>query len=130
MNDELSDQAELISAAEPQHRPLAVTIVPGMSVVDMASDGAGTIVGITQAFCIYRLAETDSLLVANWRDVALGNVCPAEPLLPPDVTENDRKNGSATVLRELLALKQFGLTPTQTTAHDELIAYLCGDQLD
>ena len=72
--------------------------------------------------------ETDALLVANWRDVALGNVCPADPLLSSDVTENDRQNASATLLRELLALKQFGLTPTQTAAHDELIAYLCGGE--
>ena len=97
-----------------------------MQVVDMTGFVAGTIGGFTQAFCIYNIESHDNLSVANWRDVAIGPVCPAEPLLPTDVTENDRRNASATVLRELLALKQFGLTPAQTTVHDELIAYLCG----
>ena len=51
--------------------------------------------------------------------------CAADPLLPADVTENDRRNASTTVLRELLGLKQFGLSPAQTALHDELIHDLC-----
>lgn len=113
-------------SSEHRRRPLPITIVPGMRVVDMTGEVSGTIVGFTQAFCIYKIESLDDLSVANWRDVALGPVCPAEPLLPTDVTDNDRRNASATVLRELLALKQFGLSPTQTAVHDELIDYLCG----
>ena len=82
--------------------------------------------GITQGFCIYR---TDSLSVAAWEDVALGGICPVNALLPADVTENDRRNWSAHVLSELLGLAQFGLTPTQTATHDELLDYLCANLL-
>lgn len=111
---------------QPLHRrPLPVTIVVGMPVVEVTNYGTGSIAGMTQAYCIYRLAENDSLVVASWRDIALGNVCPAEPLLPTDVTENDRRNAGACVLRELLALQQFGLTPMQAAIRDELIAALC-----
>ena len=116
------------SPSERPRHPLPITIVPGMRAVDMSCDGTGTIVGFTQAFCIYRIDATDGLSVANWRDVAVGPVCPAEPLLPADVTENDRRNTCATLLRELLALQQFDLTPKQTAAYHELIESLCGGQ--
>ena len=113
---------------EPPGRPLPVTIVRGMLVHEACDGTAGIVVGITQAYCIYRVASSDQLCVANWRDVALGNVCPADPLLPTDVTENDRRNASATVLGELLSLQQFcPLTPAQAATLDELIAFLCGD---
>jgi hypothetical protein len=85
-------------------------------------------VGFTQAYCIYRISDSDALVVADWRDVALGDVCPAEPLLPADVSENDRRNASATVLRELLGLKQFGLTARQSAALEELVAELADGQ--
>ena len=110
---------------DPPRRPLAVTIVPGMRIVDMAAELSGTIVGITQAFCIYRLADSETLSVASWRNVALANVCPAEPLLPADVTQNDRRNAQARLLGELLQLRPFGLTAVQTAAYDELVAALC-----
>ena len=107
-----------------RRRPLPVTITPGMPVVDINDGIPGTIVGITQAYCIYRLPETETLVVATWRDIALGNVCPADALLPADVTANDRRNAQATVLRELLALQQFGLSAAQTTVLDELVTEL------
>jgi hypothetical protein len=104
---------------------MPVTITPGMPVVEIDAGEPGEIVGYTQAFCIYRISESDALVVADWRDVALGDICPAEPLLPADVSENDRRNASAAVLRELLRLKQFVLTATQTAALEELAAELC-----
>ena len=125
MTDEPSYQTDSDPSPAERDRPLPVTIVPGMQVVDMSNDGAGTIVGITQGFCIYRIDDTEGLSVARWEDMALGGICPADPLLPADVTENDRRNWSAHVLRELLGLAQFGLTATQTAAYDELIAFLC-----
>ena len=128
MTDEASFEDEADFPSERQADPLPITIVPGMRAVDMSCDGTGTIVGFTQAFCIYRIDATDGLAVANWRDVAVGPVCPAKPLLPADVTENDRRNTSAMLLRELLALQQFDLTPKQTAAYDELIEKLCPDQ--
>ena len=79
MTDNLSYQTESDSSAAPQLRPLPITIVPGMRVVDMTNDAAGTIVGFTQAFCIFRIEGTESLCVANWRNVSLGPVCPADP---------------------------------------------------
>ena len=114
-----------------QPRPLPVTIVPGRHVFDVSDCPSGTVAGITQAYCLYRLADTETenetLCVAAWRDIALGNICPAGLLLPADVTENDRRNASATALRELLQLKQFGqLTPAQKAALDELMASLLG----
>ena len=97
-----------------------------MQVIDMTNEVAGMIVGFTEAFCIFKINSLDSLAICRWHDVALGPVCPAAPLLPDDVPENDRRNSQATVLRELLALKQFGLTSSQTAVHDELINNLCG----
>jgi hypothetical protein len=97
----------------------------GMRVMEISDAMPATIVGFTQAFCIYRITGNGALAVANWRDVALGNVCPAELLLPAHVAENDQQNASATVLRELLALEQFGLTAAQTATLDELVAILC-----
>lgn len=49
MTDTSSDQAS------SDHRPLHVAIVPGMPVCVMTDGSPGTIAGITQAFCIYRL---------------------------------------------------------------------------
>ena len=128
MTEDPSYQTESEFSPERQHRPLPITIVPGMQVVDMSNDATGTIVGFTEGFCIFRIEGIDSMSVADWNDVALGPVCPAGPLLPTDIAEMDRRNAGATVLRELLGLKQFGLTPTQTAAYDELVKYLCDDQ--
>lgn len=107
-------------------RPLPVTIVSGMKVYDVSDISGGKVVGITQQYCIYRRAESGNLCVANWREVALGNICPADPLLPGDVTVNDRLNASATVLRELLELQHLagGLTAAQQAVLDELVADL------
>lgn len=120
----MTDQAS--SNQHEVRRPLPVTIVSGMKVYDVSDITGGEIVGTTQQYCIYRLAETGTLCVANWREVALGNVCPADPLLPSDVTANDRRNASATVLRELLELQHLTgqLTPAQQTVLDELVADL------
>ena len=127
MTDELSYQTESDPSPAERRRPLPITIVPGMRVVNMNNDSAGTIAGITQGFCIYRLDETDSLSVGAWEEMALGGICPVDALLPADVTENDRRNWSAHVLSEFLGLQQFGLTASQTAAYDELIGYLCAD---
>jgi len=56
--------------------------------------------------------------------MALGNVRPADALLTRNVAENDLLNGSATVLRELLKLKQASrrLTAAQDAAFEELLA--------
>jgi hypothetical protein len=91
------------------------------------SDGTpGHIAGISQAFCIYRLVDAETLCVANWRDIAIGNICPAPSLLPATVSENDGRNGSATVLRELLALHQVApLTSAQKATLEELVCFLC-----
>ena len=113
----------------PARPPLPVTIVPGMHVYEVVEIPRGEIVAITQAYCLYRLADSDRLCISNWRELALANVCPADPLLPPEVTENDERNAAATALRELLALVEVRpLTEAQSTARDELIRYLRGDK--
>lgn len=108
-----------------QRRALPVTITTDMPVVEVADGVPGRIVGITPAYCVYRFAETGALAVAAWHEVALGNICPADPLLPLDVEGKDRQNASAALLRELLALRQFGLTPVQQASLDELVDALC-----
>ena len=125
----MSDPPEELQPRHPPSRgpALPVTIVRGMSVIEVTDGMVGTVVAFTQGYCVYRVDGNDALAVAPWRDVALVNVCPAEPLLPADVAENDRQNASAAVLRELLALHQFGLTATQTVALSELVAQLCGE---
>lgn len=109
----------------PSPRPLIpVTILPGMCVYDVTETPRGEVVAITQAYCIYRL-DSGGLCIAAWHDIALGNVRPTDPLLPTDITENDKLNTAATALRELIALQQVAsLTAAQSTALDELIALL------
>ena len=80
--------------------------------------------GITQGFCVYTLGN--NICVEPWSNVALTGICPARPLLPRTVEENDQLNASARVLGELLLLKSLGeLTATQTAAMDELLNLLC-----
>ena len=105
--------------------PLPVTIVAGMTVVPIDDAPVGTIRGITQAHCIYQLNGSERICVAAWPELALANVCPAPQLLPADVTQADRQNAGAAVLRELLLLEQFGLSPAQQAAKDELLMQLC-----
>ena len=106
----------------PKRLPDTITL--GMPVVEIDNGMPGTVVGITQAYCIYRIIESQALVVAPWRDIALGHVCPIDALLPADVTKKDRRNAQAAVLRELLHLEQFGLTTVQTTLLEELTATL------
>ena len=102
-----------------------------MPVVILEDCPAGRIIGITQAHCIFRLTAPDMITVAPWSEVALGNVCPSHALLPSDVQVNDRLNASATVLRELLKLRQASrLTDLQSNACQELLAELCECQDD
>ncbi|MEO8493891.1 MAG: hypothetical protein ABI614_02395 [Planctomycetota bacterium] len=111
----------------PKHRPLQVAVVRGMTVCEVGDGTRSSIVGITEAFCIYRLHDIETLCVTRWREIALSNICPASVLLPTDVDENDRRNASATLLRELLGLERVAtLTPTQQTTREELLELLCG----
>jgi hypothetical protein len=108
----------------PPPKPLPITITPGMSVVSLDGNRPGTIQGITQGYCVYALGE--HVCVESWRNLAVANVCPASPLLPRTVEENDRLNASARVLKELTRLKSLAeLTPRQEAAMDELMTLLC-----
>ena len=109
-----------------KHRPLQVAVAQGMPVCEMGDGTPGSIVGIMEAFCIYRLHDIETLCVANWRDIALSNICPASTLLATDVNENDRRNASATLLRELLGLQRVAtLTTAQQATLKELVELLC-----
>ena len=126
MTDRTCYQKAEGSSPRSEKRPLPVTVVPGMTVVHIRDAEVGTVVGITQAYCVYRLAETNGLQVSNWRDLALANICPADPLLPDDVKENDHRNASATVLREMLALERISsLTEEQRAVVDGFLGYMC-----
>jgi hypothetical protein len=118
-----SNHAEL-QATGVASAPLPVAIVPGMTVVPRDDADAGTICGITEAYCLFRLTGAQCYAVAAWSELALANVCPSPHLLPADVTQNDRRNASAAVLRELLALEQFGLSTAQAAVKDELLRQL------
>jgi hypothetical protein len=83
------------------------------------------VLGVTEGFCIYRVDATDSVAVSPWHNLALANICPAQPLLPADATESDRQTAQAATLHELLTLQQFGLSDKQQAAMTELIAELC-----
>jgi hypothetical protein len=108
----------------PQPRPLPIALAPGMTVVSLDNHPTGEILGITQAYCIYSLGG--SVCVDRWVDLALARVCPATPLLPKTVNENDRLNAGACILRELSWLKSLGdLTPNQTATLGELMETLC-----
>lgn len=63
-----------------------MTIVPGMPVCGL-TDGV-PIIRLTQAYCLYRLEDNETLCVANWRDVALGG----SAVVPSDVKESDYRN--------------------------------------
>lgn len=105
---------------------IPIPITPGMHVVEIVDLKPAEIVGITQAYCVYRTGG-DHLAVRPWREMALCNVCPAKPLPPADVIDHDKRNASAAVLRELLLLTQFGLTDRQRATLEELVAQLCDD---
>ena len=96
-----------------------------MPVVQIEDGSCGEVVGITHGYCVYQLARTQSLAVAAWPELALANIRPAKSQLHSDVTEDDRRNSLARVLRELLALKQFGLSAKQEATLAELLAELC-----
>ena len=94
-----------------------------MPVCELGEGMPGIVVGITEAYCIYRLDATETLCVRRWREIGLGYICPAPTL---SVSENDRRNASATLLRELLALEQVAaLTTAQQTTLRELTNLLC-----
>ncbi len=103
---------------------LPIAIVPGMQIVRLEDNPVGRIEGVTSAYCVFSLGET--VWVDRWRNLALSGVSPAPPLLPNSVTENDRLDANARVLRELALLKSLGeLTLAQQTTLNELILMLC-----
>jgi hypothetical protein len=53
MVDNFSHAARVETSLGSRKRPLPVTIVPGMRVIDVAEEDIGTILGVTQAFCIF-----------------------------------------------------------------------------
>jgi hypothetical protein len=107
---------------------LPVTIAPGMLIYETWSSTRASVVAFTQAYCIYRANGTSELSVAPWHELALANICPADPLPPQYIAETDLANARAALLREFLAAKSFGLTASQAVALDELIELLCGAQ--
>lgn len=96
-----------------------------MSVVDAADALAAEIVGSTEAYCVCRFAGSRALAVRPWREIALGNICPADVPLSAEVDENNWQNALAIVLRDLLLLEQFGLTERQSAALNEAAEILC-----
>jgi len=108
----------------PRTSPLPITITPGMQVVRVEDNPIGRIAGITAGYCAYTLGG--AVWVDRWNNLALLGVCPASPLLPSAVAENDRLDACARVLRELALLKSLGeLTQAQRAAINELTGTLC-----
>lgn len=114
------------AAAAPSWPPFPIPIVHHQLVYDLAEETPGTVVGITEAYCIYRAQYSEQLAVARWNSIALANLCPAAQLLPRDVAVRDHHNASAALLRELIALRQVSLlTPHQQAVFNELVELLC-----
>ena len=117
-----------IQSNMPPPKPLPITIQPGMIVVSLEGNRPGAIKGITQGYCVYSF-DDQNVSVEPWKNLAVANVCPAAPLLPSTVSDNDRLNAAACVLRELSLLKSLSeLTPRQTAAMEELLVLLCPRQ--
>ncbi len=131
INNHLSEANSIVQTTAqtiPEHRQLQVAVAVGMPVCELGDGMPGIVVGITEAYCIYRIDATETLCVRRWREIGLGNICPAPTLLPTDVNVNDRHNASATLLRELLALEHVAsLTTAQQTTLCELTNLLCSN---
>lgn len=108
--------------------PVEVSIAPGMPIYEIWSATKGTVVAVTQAYCIFRAAGVSELSVAPWHEMALANICPTDRNLPRELVEIDLANARASLLREFLAAKPYGLTANQSAAYHELVAMLCGAQ--
>lgn len=105
---------------------LPITIVPGQPVFDLADGTPGLVVGVTEAYCLYRTQDS-RLAVSSWRETAVSAICPAAQLLPREVTASDVRNASARLLRELLARELVApLTENQRATREELVKLLCG----
>ena len=108
-------------SSEPSYQ---FAIGPGMRVANWKHHSTGRVIGVCMDYCIYRL-ENDHMCVDNWRDLAVAGLRPGPQVLPTDVTENDKRNASAILLKELLYAEQFGWSETQRVLRDELVTYLC-----
>jgi len=99
----------------------------GTPVCEMSTGTLGQAVGVTNAYCIYRLNSKDlkdCFSVAPWRDIAVGNVAPSWDLLPRDWDENDRFDNYAALFRELAAIHPNHMTSTLETTLQEIYLIL------
>jgi hypothetical protein len=94
-----------------------------MRIVECAEATTGELVGVTQAYCIYRLDQSDAHVVSHWRDVAVAGITPVL-LQSADLADIDRQNARAAVLRELLFLEPFGLSTVESAVLRDLQAQL------
>lgn len=106
--------------------PLPIVVTRGMRVYETWTGTIAEVVGFTQMYCLYKTAGATEVSVAPWSEVALANICPADAVLPRDMTEIDRANARAALLREFLVARAYGLSAAQETALLELESALCG----
>jgi len=99
----------------------------GTPVCEMSTGTLGQAVGVTNAYCIYRLhseGTDDAFSIAPWRDIAVGNVAPSWDLLPKNWDEIDRLDSYAALFRELAAIAPNHMISTLETTLQEIYLIL------
>jgi hypothetical protein len=116
--------AQITDRSKNPSSKTSVLVYPGMPIVECAEATTGKLVGATEAYCIYRLDETDTHVVSHWREVAVAGITPVFAPPPATLAGIDRQNARAVVLRELLFLEPFGLSTAESAVLRDLLAQL------
>lgn len=114
------DGGESFGPAQNRAASSNVAIAKGAIVYEIIESTPCTVVQVTEAYCIYRVDGTTEVSVSPWSELAISGIAPDPSLLPPSLQEVDLANARAALLREFLEMKQWGLSPAQSAALEEL----------
>jgi len=118
---------EPLRAPQDPDEVVRLDIKLGTPVCEMSTGTLGQAVGVTGAYCIYRINSKEaecSFSVARWRDIAVGNVAPSWDLLPKNWDEIDRLDSYAALFRDLAAIHPNHMTSTLETTLQEIYVIL------
>jgi len=116
-----------LRAPQDPDEVVRLNIKLGTPVCEMSTGTLGQAVGVTDAYCIYRLNSKEakhSFSVARWRDIAVGNIAPSWDLLPKNWDEIDRHNSYAALFRDLVAIDPNHMTSTLEKTLQEMYLIL------
>jgi|GEM_PF-1197709 len=108
---------------------LRLEIAPGTPVYDTRHATAGQAVGVTNGYCLFQVDSQEtknSFSVTPWRDLAIGNIGPAQHLLPADPDQRDRLDTYAVLFRELTSVHPDDMFPALVKTLQELQIILTG----